>query len=508
MKSSSLLIFVLLVSLISPIFAANWNDPQGNLVTLPSEVTVSETARPRDSLEERTMLIVEQARIAMRRASQARQLQTEAEQHRRVVETAAMERAEAAQEMSSRLARQQQQDQQIKNMAEQEAYEAQFTGLSPEDRKIYELALLERREAEQAEQDRRVYEQALQERRDNEIRALALKEQQEEQDRKIRELALQERGEVEQSEQDRRVYAQALQERRDHEIRVLALKEQREEQDRKVRERAQHEQQEEQDRKIRELALQEQMEQREQSIRDLAAKLSVPQENPSIATVAEPVPENLSAEPVSPTASRDVAAAMAVFTDASAGVAAPRPVLDSPVQSAEVAGQTASAGTTDDDHYLVGAGDVLYVSIWKDDVLTRNVTVSPDGTFTFPLIGSIQAAGRSLSELRHELEQKLAPFVPDPVLDLELKQVNSMFIFVLGRVNNPGRFALNAPVNVLQALAIAGGLTPYANRKEIQVIREEESGTRAYAFNYKDVTRGRSLEENIRLQRGDIILVP
>lgn len=153
-------------------------------------------------------------------------------------------------------------------------------------------------------------------------------------------------------------------------------------------------------------------------------------------------------------------------------------------------------------------GDVLYISVWKDDVLTRNVTVSPDGMINFPLVGTLHAAGKTVAVLKQELERRISPYVPDPVVSLELTQVNSMFVFILGRVNNPGRFALNSRVNVLQALAIAGGLNPYAEKKKIKIIREQEEGTQVFPFNYKDVVRGHRLETNIRLQRGDVILVP
>ncbi len=179
-----------------PCLAAGWNDPQGNLVDLPSEETDSDFSRPRDTLEEEAAYIVEQARIAMRRASQARKLQDEAKQRRRVVEMAAMERAEAAQEISGRVEVQRTQDRKIRELAENERYEAQFEGMSEQDRRIYELALQERKAAEKEEQDRRVYEQAIRELQDQRIRELALLEQREAQDQRIRELALLEQREA------------------------------------------------------------------------------------------------------------------------------------------------------------------------------------------------------------------------------------------------------------------------------------------------------------------------
>lgn len=159
--------------------------------------------------------------------------------------------------------------------------------------------------------------------------------------------------------------------------------------------------------------------------------------------------------------------------------------------------------------YVIGPGDVLEVSVWKDESLTRSVTVSPDGTFSFPLIGAIPAAGRTVSELKTDLAQRLSVYVPEPVFSLEVKQANSMQIYVIGRVNSPGRFLIGSYVNVLQALAMAGGLNPFADEDDIRILRDLGDGqTRSHAFNYKKVLRGDHLEQNIRLQRGDVIVVP
>ena len=462
-----------------PCPAAGWNDPQGNLVDLPSEVTVSDLARPRDTLEEKAAYIVEQARIAMRRASQARMLQDEAEQRRRIVEMAAMEQAEAAQEISARVEAQRNRDRKISEIAENERYEARFEGMSEQDK----LALQEKKAAEKEEQDRRIYEQAMQERQDQRIRELALQEQQEAQDQRIRKLALQEQ-----------------QEAQDQRIRKLAMQEQQEAQDQRIRELALQEQREAQDQRIRKLALQEQEEAREQRIKELQQQADLKHQQ-----VSQPAPTGGSDTMAAPTEVRTVSVEEDRIPQAGESSTV---VSASPPPEPVAQGQTAAASADEGRPYLIGAGDVLYISVWKDDVLTRNVTVSPDGTISFPLIGTLQAAGKTVAVLKQELERRISPYVPDPVVSLELTQVNSMFVFILGRVNNPGRFALNSRVNVLQALAIAGGLNPYAEKKKIKIIREQEEGTQVFPFNYKDVVRGRRLETNIRLQRGDVILVP
>jgi len=158
--------------------------------------------------------------------------------------------------------------------------------------------------------------------------------------------------------------------------------------------------------------------------------------------------------------------------------------------------------------YIIGPGDVLMVSIWKDESLTQEVVVLPDGTISFPLIGAIKAEDKTLAELKTEIEERIKKYVPDPVLWISVRNMNSAYIYILGRVNNPGRFLLNSRVNVLQGLAIAGGLNPFADNNDIKIFRTEENGTKLIRFRYNDVIKGKSLEENITLKRGDVIIVP
>lgn len=158
--------------------------------------------------------------------------------------------------------------------------------------------------------------------------------------------------------------------------------------------------------------------------------------------------------------------------------------------------------------YIIGPGDVLDIAVWKDETLTKSVVVLPDGKISFPLIGEVVAKGKTVAELKREIEKKLTAYVPDVTLSLEVKQVNSMLIYVIGRVNNPGRFILNVNVNVLQALSMAGGLTPYAKRDKIKIFRYEGDKTHIFPFNYDHVVEGKGLEQNIILVRGDVIVVP
>lgn len=161
-----------------------------------------------------------------------------------------------------------------------------------------------------------------------------------------------------------------------------------------------------------------------------------------------------------------------------------------------------------DQAYIIGPGDVLDISVWKDESMTKLVTVLPDGKISFPLIGEIMAGGKTLAQLSAELKEKINRFVPDPNVSLVVQQVNSLLIYVIGKVNHPGRFLLNTNVNVLQVLAMAGGLNPFAKRNKIKIFREEGKETEIFEFRYDDVSSGENLDQNIRLKRGDIIVVP
>jgi polysaccharide export outer membrane protein len=158
--------------------------------------------------------------------------------------------------------------------------------------------------------------------------------------------------------------------------------------------------------------------------------------------------------------------------------------------------------------YTIGPGDVLEISVWNNEALTRAVTVLPDGKIHFPLIGEMVVGGKTLAALEKELKTKLHPFVPDPELSVMVGQVNSMLIYVIGKVNNPGRFALNTNLNVLQVLATAGGLNAFAKRNKIKIFREVYGKPIIYSFEYDRVTEGENLEQNILLERGDIIVIP
>jgi len=158
--------------------------------------------------------------------------------------------------------------------------------------------------------------------------------------------------------------------------------------------------------------------------------------------------------------------------------------------------------------YVIGPGDVLEISVWNNEALTRSVTVLPDGKISYPLIGEILAGGKTLAVLETELKEKIGDFVPNPNLSVMIQEVNSMLIYIIGKVNTPGRYALNTNINVLQALAVAGGLNTFAKKNKIKIYRESTGRTEIFHFEYDEVVDGENLKQNIRLERGDVVVVP
>ena len=158
--------------------------------------------------------------------------------------------------------------------------------------------------------------------------------------------------------------------------------------------------------------------------------------------------------------------------------------------------------------YTVKPGDVLSVAVWKEPDLQGPVLVRPDGTFSFPLAGQLDARGRSVLELQQMLTDKLKKYISDPVVTVSISEVKGNKVYVLGQVNKPGEFIVNPRVDVMQALSMAGGTTAYAALGDIVILRRTESGQQSLPFHYADVARGRNLQQNVMLQAGDVVVVP
>jgi polysaccharide export outer membrane protein len=158
--------------------------------------------------------------------------------------------------------------------------------------------------------------------------------------------------------------------------------------------------------------------------------------------------------------------------------------------------------------YVIGAGDQLGITVWRDDMLTKAVLVLPDGKIQFPLIGELVVGGKTVGEVKKELVEKLASYVVDADISVEVKQSSSLFIYIIGKVNAPGRQMLVSETTVLQALAMAGGVNTFASEDNIKIFRQQKDSTLVYKFRYSYVSAGKHLEDNILLKRGDVIVVP
>jgi polysaccharide biosynthesis/export protein len=158
--------------------------------------------------------------------------------------------------------------------------------------------------------------------------------------------------------------------------------------------------------------------------------------------------------------------------------------------------------------YLLQPGDVLQVTVWKETELTNEVVIRPDGGLSYALAGDMQAAGHTVAELTAMLETRIRKFEPDAVVTISIKSAAGNRVYVIGKVNKPGDFPLNRPTDVMQALSLAGGATPFADTNAIRILRRDGDHEKAIAFRYHDIERGRKLNQNILLQSGDTVVVP
>ncbi|MDB6042987.1 MAG: polysaccharide export outer membrane protein [Gammaproteobacteria bacterium] len=159
--------------------------------------------------------------------------------------------------------------------------------------------------------------------------------------------------------------------------------------------------------------------------------------------------------------------------------------------------------------YTVKPGDILAVSVWKEPDLQGPVLVRPDGAFSFPLAGQMDARGKTVQELQQLVTERLKKFISDPVVTVSIQEIKGNKVYVIGQVNKPGDFIVNPRVDVMQALSMAGGTTPFAALGDIMILRRTEGGQQqALPFRYTDVIRGRNLDQNITLQAGDVVVVP
>jgi polysaccharide export outer membrane protein len=160
-----------------------------------------------------------------------------------------------------------------------------------------------------------------------------------------------------------------------------------------------------------------------------------------------------------------------------------------------------------DPGYVIGPEDVLQVSVWKNDAVSRVVPVRPDGMISLPLVNDVQAAGRTPTALRDVLTRRLAEFIPSPEVSVIVTEVKSFKVSVMGQVMKPGRYELKSRATVVDVLAMAGGFAEFASRSKVAILRRDGDGLKRIAFNY-DKVGSEDEQANLLVRPGDIVLVP
>ncbi len=162
-----------------------------------------------------------------------------------------------------------------------------------------------------------------------------------------------------------------------------------------------------------------------------------------------------------------------------------------------------------DSSYVIGANDVLAINVWKEPDVSRSVPVRSDGKISLPLVGELQAGGQTPQQLEQEIAKRLSSYISEPEVTVIVTDSKSQKINILGMVSRPGAFLLTSSTTVLDAIAMAGGFKDFAKQKSIYVLRQDADGKQQrLSFNYKDVIKGKNVEQNIRLQAGDTVVVP
>jgi polysaccharide export outer membrane protein len=168
---------------------------------------------------------------------------------------------------------------------------------------------------------------------------------------------------------------------------------------------------------------------------------------------------------------------------------------------------TSTTDPKDPEAYVIGPEDLLEVSIWKNDALTRTVPVRPDGRISLPLLGDVVASNMTPRVLRDSLAKAYATYVPQPEVSVIVREIHSMKISVVGQVKTPGRYELKSRASVLEALALAGGFEDFAKRDRIFVLRRRGTTSVRLPFNYTRLIDS-AAEDNFLLEPGDIVVVP
>jgi len=170
---------------------------------------------------------------------------------------------------------------------------------------------------------------------------------------------------------------------------------------------------------------------------------------------------------------------------------------------------TPSASKPHDDNFVIGNDDLLAINVWKEPDISRSIPVRLDGRISLPLVGEVQAAGRTPLQLEQDIASKLQNYISEPEVTVMVQQINSEKFNILGQVARPGSYSLTQAATVLDAIAVAGGFRDFAKQKAIYILRQNPAGGESRVpFNYKDVIKGKNPAQNIKLEPRDTIVVP
>jgi len=187
----------------------------------------------------------------------------------------------------------------------------------------------------------------------------------------------------------------------------------------------------------------------------------------------------------------------------------PQPHPDAAAESTPAESTPKEATPPGDDTYIIGPDDLLAINVWKEPEISRAIPVRSDGRISLPLVGEVQASGQTPRQLQEAIARKLQSYISEPDVAVIVQEVRSHRFNVLGQVNHPGTFLLTNTTTVLDGIAVAGGFKDFAKQKSIYVLRQNANGSQSrLPFNYKDVVKGKHIEQNIRLEPRDTIVVP
>ncbi len=165
-------------------------------------------------------------------------------------------------------------------------------------------------------------------------------------------------------------------------------------------------------------------------------------------------------------------------------------------------------GQVNEDTYIIGPEDVLFIHVWKEESLSRTIPVRKDGMISLPMIDDVKADGLTPLQLKELLISRMKSYIDSPTISVIVTEANSYRVFVSGQVRNPGVYRLRSETTLLQIIPVAGGFTEWADQKRITVIRKERGGEKRFFLNYKKIVEGESQNPDFVLKTGDTIIVP